>query len=200
MDRGVKIMKEKETVQLKGRLKVYMQWPIVIAALLAALNIWIFVIDKKAGVIMLVFVVLYVVMTGALYVYCKASLMRELVAFAAQYGIVQNTLLKELEVPYAVLLDDGKVVWMNDQFEQILDEEDFEDLYISHHMPELNVNIFPKDEEEPTVMEVYYKDREYRAILTRLSVEGFKRYWGSDTDSGGKGVLHCSISSGCNRA
>ncbi len=35
--------------------------------------------------------------------------MKDLVEFAAQYGIVQNTLLKELSIPYAILLDDGKI-------------------------------------------------------------------------------------------
>lgn len=166
----------KEDVQLKGRLKVYMQWPIVMALLLAALNVWVLVIDRRAAAIMLVFVFIYIVGTGFLYIYCKSSLMQELVAFAAQYGIVQNTLLKELEVPYAMLLDDGKVIWMNDQFERILDVEEIENLHIGQYMPELNESIFPKgeDEHEHVEMEVYYRDREYRAILTRLSVEGFR--------------------------
>lgn len=164
----------KEDVQLKGRLKVYMQWPIIMAFLLAALNVWVLVIDRKAAAVMLIFVIIYIFGTVFLYVYCKSSLMQELVAFAAQYGIVQNTLLKELEVPYAMLLDDGKVVWMNDQFEQILDVEEIENLHIGQYMPELNASIFPKDEDGNVEMEVYYRDREYRAILTRLSVEGFR--------------------------
>lgn len=163
-----------EDVQLKGRLKIYMQWPIIMAFLLVALNIWVLVIDRKAAAVMLVFVVIYIVGTVFLYIYCKSSLMQELVAFAAQYGIVQNTLLKELEVPYAMLLDDGKVVWMNDQFEQILEIEETENLHIGQYMPELNESIFPKNEDENVEMEVYYQDREYRAILTRLSVEGFR--------------------------
>ncbi len=29
-------------------------------------------------------------------------------------------LLRELSIPYAILLDDGKAVWMNDEFEAIL--------------------------------------------------------------------------------
>ena len=66
----------KEDVQLKGRLKVYMQWPIVMALLLAALNVWVLVIDRRAAAIMLVFVFIYIVGTGFLYIYCKSSLMQ----------------------------------------------------------------------------------------------------------------------------
>ena len=50
-------MKENDDIQLKGKLKFYMQWPLIMAVLLAALNLWIFMIDKKAGAVMLVFVV-----------------------------------------------------------------------------------------------------------------------------------------------
>ena len=28
--------------------------------------------------------------------------------------------MKELAVPYAILLDDGKLIWMNSEFEEIL--------------------------------------------------------------------------------
>ena len=57
---------------------------------------------------MFVFVLIYIMMVGVLYLYSKSIIMKDLVEFAAQYGIVQNTLLKELAVPYAILLDDGK--------------------------------------------------------------------------------------------
>ena len=65
---------------------------------------------------------------------------------------------------------------MNDQFERILDVEELENLHIGQYMPELNESIFPKGEgeHEHVEMEVYYRDREYRASLTRLSVEGFR--------------------------
>ena len=56
-------------------------------------------------------------MVGGLYFYSKNIIMKDLVEFAAQYGIVQNTLLRELSIPYAILLDDGKAIWMNDEFE-----------------------------------------------------------------------------------
>ena len=49
---------------------------------------------------------------------CVNIIMKDLVEFAAQYGIVQNTLLRELSIPYAILLDDGKAVWMNDESKQ----------------------------------------------------------------------------------
>ena len=112
--------KQKQKVRLKGQLRLYMQLPAVMTVLLAVLNVWIYRMDRRAGLLMLMFIVIYIFMVGYLYIYSKSIIMKDLVEFAAQYGIVQNVLLKELAIPYAILLDDGKAVWMNAQFERVL--------------------------------------------------------------------------------
>ena len=165
--------KEKQSVQLKGQLRLYMQLPAVMAVLLAILNIWIYRMDRRAGLLMLIFVIIYIIMVGFLYIYSKSIIMKDLVEFAAQYGIVQNVLLRELAIPYAILLDDGKAVWMNGEFEKVLGGKPKGDAYISKYIPELNVSIFPKQEGDIVEMDVYCEDKEYRAELRRVSVRGF---------------------------
>ena len=102
---------EKEKIKLRGQLKLYIQWPSVMAVLLVAMNVWVYMIDKRAGSLMVFFVLIYIIMAGSLYLRSKTVLLKDLVEFAAQYGIVQNTLLKELTVPYAILMSDGKTIW-----------------------------------------------------------------------------------------
>ena len=111
---------KKERCSSKGQLKLYIQWPAIMALLLIAMDLWVYKMDHRAGILMAVFVLIYIIMVGGLYFYSKNIIMKDLVEFAAQYGIVQNTLLRELSIPYAILLDDGKAVWMNDEFEAIL--------------------------------------------------------------------------------
>lgn len=159
--------------KLKGQLKLYIQWPAIMALLLMAMNIWIYEIDRNAGLLMLVFVLIYIAMIAVLYFYSKSIIMKDLVEFAAQYGIIQNTLLRELAMPYAILLDDGKALWMNDQFEAILGGKPKGEAYISKYIPELNKSIFPKNPDEKVLMDVYYEDKEYEAELRKISVEGF---------------------------
>ncbi len=159
-------------MRLKGHLRLYMQLPMVMAILLIAVNIWIFSIDRRAGMVMLIFVIAYIGMIIFLYLYGRAGILKDLVEFAAQYGIVQNTLLKELALPYAILLENGKIVWLNEQFEQILGKR-VGDIYISKLVPELNSSIFPKEENDIVEMDVYYEDKEYKAELRKVSVEGF---------------------------
>ena len=168
---------ENGKVQLKGQLKLYIQWPAIMALLLIAMDLWVYKMDHRAGILMAVFVLIYIIMVGGLYFYSKNIIMKDLVEFAAQYGIVQNTLLRELSIPYAILLDDGKAVWMNDEFEAILGGKPKGEAYISKYIPELNRSIFPKEDQQKVTMEVYYDDKEYQAELRRVSVEGF-----SDTE------------------
>ena len=129
---------------ISGRLKNYMRWPIAMAIMLLLLNLWIYCIDIKAGTLMLIFMLIYIVGIGILYVYSRSLIMKDLIEFAAQYGVVQNTLLKELSVPYAILLEDGQLLWMNDQFERLFGDTAQKDKYLSRYIPELNRSIFPK--------------------------------------------------------
>lgn len=161
----------KQNVKLKGQLKLYMQWPAIMTLLLIAMNVWIYMVDKRAGGLMTVFIAVYAVIVCILYFYNKSFILADLVEFAAQYGVVQNTLLKELAVPYAILMDDGKIIWMNDQFQNVIGEK--QDAYLSKYIPELNRSIFPKEESEKVALDVQYQGREYIAEMCRVSVEGF---------------------------
>lgn len=168
-------MKKKESyhIRLKGQLRLYMQLPVVMAVLSVISTIWIYKIDRRAGMVMLILALIYVGIIGYLYTYSNSRIMKDLVEFAAQYGIVQNTLLKELAIPYAILLEDGKAVWMNESFERILGKKAKEKVYISKYIPEINSSIFPREENDLVEMDVYYGKREYRAELRKVSVEGF---------------------------
>ena len=171
-DGGV-IMKDKQDIQLKGQLKLYMQWPAIMSVLLLAMNVWIYKIDHRAGFIMLIFVLIYMLIVGALYFFNRAVILRDLVEFSAQYGVVQNTLLKELSVPYALLMEDGRILWVNDEFNAIFEGEGKVSGSLAKYIPEINRSLFPKEEDQKVQREVRYEDREYLAELRKISVKGF---------------------------
>ena len=171
-DGGV-IMKDKQDIQLKGQLKLYMQWPAIMSVLLLAMNVWIYKIDHRAGFIMLIFVLIYMLIVGALYFFNRAVILRDLVEFSAQYGVVQNTLLKELSVPYALLMEDGRILWVNDEFNAIFEGEGKVSGSLAKYIPEINRSLFPKKEDQKVQREVRYEDREYLAELRKISVKGF---------------------------
>lgn len=162
-------MKNKN-MRLKGQLRMYMQWPLIMTILLLAMNIWMYMTDQKAGLTMTVFVIIYVVIVGLLYFYNRSLILADLIQFSIQYKGIQNTLLKELTVPYAIILEDGHILWKNDRFSEIVDGRE---KFIQKVIPELNKGIFPKDDETRSELEITYKERDYQVELRRISLEGF---------------------------
>lgn len=163
----------KKKLKLKGKLRLYMQWPAFMIVLLLAMNLWIYHTDKKAGMIMLIGILIYSAIVFGMYMYNKSLIWSDLIEFAAQYSIVQNKLLKELNVPYAILLSDGKIIWANNQFSEVLSVDSWKDTYMSKYIPELNRGIFPKEEEESVSLDVTYLGRDYLADVRCISAEGF---------------------------
>ena len=149
---------------------MYMQWPLIMTILLLAMNIWMYMTDQKAGLTMTVFVIIYAMIVGLLYFYNRSLILADLIQFSTQYKGIQNTLLKELTVPYAIILEDGHILWKNDRFSEIVDGRE---KFIQKIIPELNKGIFPKDDETRNELEITYKERDYQVELRRISLEGF---------------------------
>ena len=114
-------MKEKKKVA--GQLGVYLQWPLLLSALIIMMNVVIGAIDPIAGLAMSGFTVVYLIIAVLLYLYKKKSIMAGMVEFSADYAWIQKKLLNELDIPYAIIDEEGRILWMNDQFTQIVKEE-----------------------------------------------------------------------------
>ena len=164
---------KKQNVRLKGQLRLYMQWPAIMSVLLVAMDLWIYRIDKKAAGVMAIFILIYVIIVGGLYFYNKSLVLADMVEFAAQYGVVQNALLKELSIPYVILMNDGKILWANNQFKHMVGTQVRKEHYLSKYIPELNRGVFPKEEDDSISFEFRYNERDYRAEISCVSLQGF---------------------------
>ena len=161
----------KQDIRLKGQLRLYMQWPAIMAIFLIAMNVWMYFIDKKAGLTMSVCVLVYLVVVGILYFQNKSVVLSDLVEFATQYGFMQNELLQAFPVPYMITRTDGKIIWINTSGKQLFEDENIVGKYLSNFIHDLNRSIFPKGEDAATVeMEVEYKGRDYEAKLSKVFV------------------------------
>ena len=168
MRRGVNIMKK--NIKLKGQLKLYMQWPAIMSVLLLAMNLWMYKIDVNAGILMSIFVIVYLVVVAVLYFYNREIIVSDLIEFATQYGAVQNSLLKELDIPYVLVLEDGKIIWSNDAFREHISESGRKEKYLHKLMPELNRSIFPKDDDIEVAVEVEFKERSYTVEMRKVTI------------------------------
>ena len=67
-------------------------------------------VDIYAGFVMSTFAVIYITIAMFLYFKNRALVVNELVSFATQYGQIQKQLLRDFELPYALLDDAGKII------------------------------------------------------------------------------------------
>ena len=124
----------KKDVHLKGMLRLYMQWPAIMSILLIAMNLWIYSVDKRAGIIMSLCVAVYIVIVGVLYFYNKTIIYEIWLISRLSIGSVQNVLLKDLQFPYAIILEDGQIIWNNTCFSAVLGNEAKAGTYLSKYI------------------------------------------------------------------
>ena len=160
----------KKKLKLKGQLRSYMQWPIMLTALLSAMNIWIYVLDVKIGMVMTFFIAIYVVTVVILYIYNKPLILNELISFATQYGQVQKTLLRELSLPYALLDDQGKLIWKNQAFMTAVGAENARKKSIFGILPDIHREDMP-DEEGMKSCHIHYEGKDYRVDLRKINID-----------------------------
>lgn len=160
----------KKNVKLNGQLRLYVRWPLYLTVLLIGMNIWIFLISAQAGMVMAAFVAVYAMAATALYVSNKPMLYTELVSFATHYGQIQKNLLKELILPYALLTEEGKIIWMNRQFMEITGKGPEYSRSITTIFPELVKDVLPGDSQPETSVEFNYGTYDFRADMKRISM------------------------------
>lgn len=157
-------------IKFKGRLGVFFNWPIIIAAVLALLNVGVYVFDVKSGAFVSVFIILYAVSTWVVYAINTQYIAREVVGFATQYSTVQKKLLNEFEVPYVLLDSAGKVMWLNEKFSEITGVDKKFHKSITSLFPSITKEFLRKNI-KPTEIEASYREKDYRVAIHRVSFD-----------------------------
>ncbi len=167
-------------VKFKRQIKLYMLWPVLLTLLLVIADVCVLAVDRKAGLVMSAFVLIYIIAIVLLYLYNQSSFITKMLDFSAQYGLMQNILLNDLSLPYAILMEDGKIAWTNESFGCVFSEKQLQEKYLSNYIPELNRSVFPKKKGEKLELEVNYQGRVFRALCSRIEM---KKTAGSESNS-----------------
>ena len=163
----------KNQVKLKGQLKSYLMWPILLSILLVVPTAVVLLINVKAGIVAAFGLIIYVVIAAVIYHRIRPVIVSELVNFALDYGQVQKALLYDLQVPYVILDNQGKLLWANKSFDELASEKTGMK-GIHHIFPEITPDKLPTDENK-VIIPVSYGESSFRAELSRLTVKDFSQ-------------------------
>ena len=130
----------------KKKLSAFFRIPLLLGIFLAGITVLLYFIYWPTGVILTVFLVIYFIFTLYLYLNYSEILRREMIDFATSYGQLQGELLKEFEVPYALLDETGKIMWLNDAFCVVSHKDEDYRRSITTVFPTIRREILPVDE------------------------------------------------------
>ncbi len=159
----------KSRIKLKGRLKRYVQTSLYLGFLLVLVNLIVYLINVPAGLVVTCFALLYFAVVLSLQFYNKPVIINELVSFATQYGQVQKVLLREFEIPYAMLDDDGRIIWTNATFEKVVHKEKGYRKSITSLFPSITKEKLP-EETEFSEVDIVFEDRNFTAKMRKISM------------------------------
>lgn len=126
-----------------------------------------FFVDFKAGLVMLLFLVTYISVALILYYKNKSLIINDLVNFATRYGQVQRQLLRDLEIPYALLDEGGKIIWTNEAFEKTTHIKNGYKKSIMTLLPEIKKEDIPVVEEENEIM-ITHEGEDFRVNMRKV--------------------------------
>ncbi len=128
-----------------------------------------YLINVPAGLVVTCFALLYFAVVLSLQFYNKPVIINELVSFATQYGQVQKVLLREFEIPYAMLDDDGRIIWTNAAFEKVVHKEKGYRKSITSLFPSITKEKLP-EETEFSEVDIVFEDRNFTAKMRKISM------------------------------
>ena len=162
----------KNSVKLKGRMKSYLQSSLYLGFLLIAVDVLIYFIDYRAGLVLTCFIIFYLAIILSLMFYNKPIIVNELISFATQYGQIQRRLLRDLDLPHALLDESGKIIWTNIAFERAVNKDRGYRKSITSLFPSLTRDKLPGNTDENEIeLEVDYEESNYLAKLKKISLK-----------------------------
>ena len=161
---------------LKIKIEKYLKVPLLLAVFwLIAAGIM-FIVSREAGLIMLVFDLIYMVIVLVIYYQKRPDIMAEMVNFSFEQSQIQKELLKDLALPYTLIDLDGRFLWSNQQFYDVIGKEKMHKKSLFQVFPELTKEILPIQTGEASVA-ILYEERNYR-----LEMKCVHAKWGDEDD------------------
>lgn len=164
----------KPKIKLKGRLKLHLHWPLFLTIIPVVLAVCAYVVEGKVGLFFSIFPLIYLAFALFFYFYNRFSLLNELIHFGTDYGTVQEKMLEEFKIPYAVLGRGGTILWMNKEFAEISQVDRTYRKSIATIFPLITKELVEK-EEDSTELTFEWEGRYLRVCMSKISLEGVVR-------------------------
>ncbi|MCI5901153.1 MAG: DHH family phosphoesterase [Blautia sp.] len=163
----------KEKLKLKGSLKRLAQLPVYLGVFLAVMDVLIYLIDVKAGIVGTLGLIIYILAAFAAGMYLKPLIANELVAFANQYDVLEKRIIEDLILPYAIVDLSGRMIWSNRAFSEMTGAGQLYKKNIRTIFPDFQTEKLPGNNGKQKVQEIttQFGSRVFRVSMQPVSIE-----------------------------
>jgi len=134
------------------------------------INVITYAIDVRAGAVMSLATFVYIILMLSIAIKYNSNVTKRLIDFGSAYSLVQRQMLKEMDVPYGLIDENGKILWTNNQFDTL-----FEKSVLNKNIMNIFEGIKPEylvfDDEKPNHVKLSYKDKLFAVTLTKFELK-----------------------------
>jgi len=163
----------KEDIKVKGRLLSYLAWPLLLSLFLIFANLAVGMASSLAAGVMALFTICYIGIAVWIYFYSRRRILGGLVQFASEYSMIQKQLMEDMALPYALADGDGRIVWMNQAFQEVLEQEKGSKKNLANLFAEVTKKELAADD-KPMFVHTSYGEHKFRLELHPIYVSGFE--------------------------
>ena len=158
--------------KVRGTFRLYLQWPLFLSGLLIVLTAIVGAVSLKAGIIVSVFTLVYIGIALWLYFSRKRGMLEGLISFASAYGKNSQVLMDEMLIPYGITDKSGHFLWVNREFQAILDEDKSGLKNITALFPEVTKEMLATGGQMVSIHSAF-GERRFRVDLKEVDLELF---------------------------
>ncbi len=159
-----------EALKYRNRLRRYLRFPLYMLIIFIIGCIAVGFVDKKTAGVMTVFVACYGIICIIYYKANLKSFKNTIVEYAVHYGTVQKELIKKFRLPYVLLDSTGRIMWMNEEFCELVDKSKTYNKSITSLFPEITREGIEHAKDDNFDIHIEYNERKYLACLQRLDM------------------------------
>lgn len=156
--------------KIKGPFRTILYWPFFAIAFFLVIVIGLFFINVKAGVFGLVALIIYSLALLIFFLLKHGMMTQSMVDFASGYAQMQKRLLDGFSVPYGLVDENGRIIWMNITLACLLGKDNT-NKSLSAVFDGLAI---PDKIEDGTAIELHitYCEKDYKLVIDKVNLEG----------------------------
>lgn len=158
-----------KSYKISGKLKELIALEIVTGIVLLITTISMYAINVYCGNILLAVTIIFALAIALITAYLGPSIIYEMVKFSSNFSHVQRDMINELSVPYALMDENGHMLWGNKMMTKIIGHKVDVKKTVDSVFPEIKVELFPQSDDSKEIG-LSFNDRDYSVELKRIKM------------------------------